>query len=89
MSYSYQQQRAVVVTTENIPKIMAAKDRITAVTAKSGCITFEKAMSLTDIGDNWSSMACLDYLVEIGYFSKVQGQSGAGQDQILVPRNRS
>lgn len=88
MSYVYATQRAAVVTADNIPKIMAAKDAIAKVVETSGAITFDKAMSLTDFDDTWAMMACLDYLVELGYFFKVQGQNGSGQDQILVPRRR-
>lgn len=86
MPYSYQIERATVVTPENFPKIMRAKDAVAKVAATAGAITFNKAMSLTGFHSSWEMMACLDYLVELGYFTKTQGLSDDGQDQILIPK---
>jgi hypothetical protein len=88
MPYDYHTERTRLLAESNIPKIMRAKDQLDALMKKTGAITYGNAMALTSMGDSWQQLACLDYLVECGFYRKLPGVTTAGQDQLLtlVPR---
>lgn len=87
--YRYEDMKRTLLVPDNVPKILRAHTHILRAVEATGAITFQHAFKYTDFSDSWTMMACLDFLVECGLYYKRQGASGAGQDQILVPVERT
>jgi len=83
MSYDYAAERYKVLTPEGQKQMFSIRRRMEEMIEYSGVVTLGKATS-NEVGDSWTMMACVDYLVEMGEFVEV-GLTGhyAGQDRIF------
>ena len=86
--YRYQDHRPFVFTEDGSVAFVKLRDKVLALTRKTGCITRGKAMALAcgsnGVGDTWSAMALVDRIVELGDLCLCPGTEGwMGQYQIL------
>lgn len=88
MAYSFEAEKGRLLRPENTASILRAKDAIDRALKPTGAITYGRAMSLTGESDSFQMIACLDYLVDQGFYFKVPGISPAGQHQILLGVDR-
>lgn len=65
MSYDYQSERKNVFTEQGVKKLLLLRDNAKRLLSESGAATAEKIMAGA-LGDSWETLACLDYLVELG-----------------------
>jgi hypothetical protein len=81
--YNYSELRPTLFTERGVRDILKTRDHIRECLKKSGAVTMGEAMSATS-GDSWTSMAYVDFLVEVGDIVEVQ-QAGevVGQHRIF------
>lgn len=71
MSYEYATERDAIFTDDGQRAFTKGRDKVLAAISKTGAITMWKAMSMFGSGTNWSQMACVDRMVELGDLTEV------------------
>jgi hypothetical protein len=86
MSYDYQIERKNVFTEEGVKTTIAILEKATAICKDAGCVSMSK---LFQPGSTWVSMACADFLCEIGVLRQITDPTKVtGQDQVFVKMRR-
>lgn len=89
MGYDYDREVKSLLESASGPAVIVrSKDRIDAAIQYTGSITYAKAADLTELADSWQKLAVIDYLVQHGFYYRLQGVGNATQDQILVAKTR-
>lgn len=82
--YNYEDLKPSLFTEDGFKKILKARDNVARFLATAGAFTMGNAISGIG-GDSWTSMACIDYLVEIGEIREITGESKVmGQHRVFV-----
>jgi hypothetical protein len=82
MSYDYKIHRAGLFTEDGIEIVIKIRDNARHLLEQAGAFQACKAWEGV-MGDSWTMLAALDYLVEKGELRKLT-KYGFGQDQIFV-----
>ncbi len=70
--YDYQDYKPELFKEENQEAFLKIRDGINATITIAGCITMDKAIGFSTIGDNWLRMAMVERLVELGEIEEVK-----------------
>ena len=85
MSYRYEVERPKLFTEEMQAPMMHLRDHALRLLEEAGAASMGKLMDLAHAGDNWTAMAMVDRLVEMGDLKEVtRGPHCAGQYRIFV-----
>lgn len=63
MSYNYQAERPKLFTEEGIAQLLKTRDLVRKFISQTGAFT-ENALIPRVTGDSWTTLACLDYMIE-------------------------
>lgn len=66
--------------------LVKVRDRVKKLLKESGAVTMGNAMSVS--GDSWTSMACVDRLVELKELREIPQSDVPGQCRVFVPIDR-
>ena len=84
MSYNYGSQKAALFTEDGAEILLAVRDEALRLLAEAGAFTCGKA-TRNAMGDAWTALAALDYLIERGELRRVTPVGTVhGQDEVFV-----
>ncbi len=80
--YKYSEQRKNLFTEEGQAWLLKMHEKATRLCKVSGAVRMDKLHGMADT--SWDDLACMDRLVELGYFLQVTGPHVRGQDRVFV-----
>jgi hypothetical protein len=84
MSYNYELQRHEIFSEDGIKTLVKMRDKAKELIKVAGAARADKIMSAT-MGDSWTMLAALDYMVETGDLYRVTAErTTMGQHQIFT-----
>jgi hypothetical protein len=84
--YNYATERPGLFTEEGQKTFLKIRDNVKKLIEAAGAVSMIKAMS--ESGDGWFLMACVDRLVELGEIKELRYGPCAGQHRVFVSVNR-
>lgn len=82
--YDYNREKPKLFTEEGSVKFTLIRDRVHSLLRDSGACTMEAAIR-TALGDNWTSVACVDRLVELQEIREITN-GVAVQERVFIKR---
>lgn len=79
--YSYETEKQWVFTDEGQRQFLRVRDHVAKCLKLAGVVRMQEATAPIS-GDNWSQMACVDRLVELGELVEIQ-TDGASQHRVF------
>lgn len=81
--YNYNEQKSELFTDEGQRSFLRIRDRVRELLKLSGAVRMQEA--LTGTGSNWTLIACVDRMVELGELREInQVERPAGQYRVFV-----
>lgn len=85
VSYKYETERPELFTDGGQRMFLRIRDRVKLLLREAGAFTCEKAMNAAGSGSNWTMLACIDRLEELGEIKCVRRYPDCPiQDQVYV-----
>lgn len=81
--YNYETEKPTLFTDAGQRKFLKVRDHVKFLLRQAGAFTMEKAIS-TGLGLNWTLMACVDRLVELGEIQEIKQEGVTGQRRVFV-----
>lgn len=81
--YNYQEEKNKIFTEKIQEMFLKIRDKSKMLLAQAGCFKMGKIINNMS-GDNWTMMACVDRLVEIGEIKEVDQSDIIAQDRIFT-----
>lgn len=85
MPYSYAEMRESLFTEHGAEVLTAVRRNVARQLKTSGTVRAQEAFSGA-VAENWTMLAALDYMVEMGEIREVTGPDVWGQDRVFVGR---
>ena len=80
--YDYQVERPKLFTEEGQVWLLAVRDEVAQLLAKTGALRGDKLQLRR--GDSWATLACLDRLVELGELERLRPENFRAQYQVYT-----
>ena len=81
--YNYETQKKDLFTDEGQRQFLSIRDKANTLLNSAGCFMAQNVLE----GDAWTSLACIDRLVELNEIREVKNTFGsAGQHRIFIRR---
>lgn len=81
--YDYAELRPTVFTEEGVERLTQIRRNIARAIEAAGAVRQIEATKGV-YGDDWSVMACVDYMVEKGEIREIPQEGAAGQHRVFV-----
>lgn len=81
--YEYEKEKPTLFTDEGQRTFLKIRDHVQKTLKAAGAIRMEEAMDAAS-GSNWTRLACVDRLVELGEIREIPQHSVAGQHRIFT-----
>ena len=81
--YNYKEEKENILTDEGQRDFLKVRDHVHKVLELAGSIRMDKAIGVLDCGINWTMMACVDRLVELGEIKEIKYDHRVGQHRIF------
>ena len=81
--YNYQEEKQHLFSDEGQRLFLKCRDRVKSLLATSGAVRMQEALQ-TLSGSNWTMLACLDRMIELGEIREIQQGNVAGQHRVFV-----
>lgn len=82
--YDYLEERPKILTDKGQRTFLKIRDNVYNLLKLSGAVRMGNALS--EPGDGWFLMACVDRLVELGELKELTGPEVSGQDRVFVSK---
>lgn len=83
--YSYAEEKKVLFSEEMQTTFLKVRDHVQQLLKTAGAFRMQEAMEVTS-GNSWSTMACVDRLVELGEVVEIPRQSWAQYRIFTTPQ---
>lgn len=83
MSYDYRDQRSQLFTEEGQVMFLKIRDNVHQLTKLAGVVRMQEAISGCGASSDWTAMAGVDRLVELGEIREIPQENIAGQHRVF------
>lgn len=85
MSYEYSKERAKIFTEDGSRIMLQIRDNIQKHIKNAGAVMMTNAWQGV-LGDTWTMLACVDYIVELGEIVEVTPKNTMGQYRVFTSK---
>lgn len=82
--YRYETERKEIFTDEGQRMFLRVRDFIDKTLKIAGAVRMEEVLMAAGSGSNWTMLACVDRLVELGEIREITQSEVAGQLRVFV-----